>query len=327
MYGIPGFESGGSAEEFDFEHLDETAALEIADVWFAITATSATRLDTERDDTFRIETAHGDRVLKIAHPADTIAMVDLQLGALKHAERADASLPLQRIIETPGGGLALMLPSGRVACMLEWLPGELLLDAQTGPAELAGLGDTLGRLSKAMSGYLNPDAARLNAWELRTVPRLATILKDVPNAPAAEAIDRFNARVVPHLSELPMQVVHNDFNPGNVLVDASVPGFVTGILDFGDVIYSMRVADLAIALSYQLFPFGHNWRDLAPMIEAFERHVPLSELERSLLPTLVAGRFAQRILINQWLSVQEDDPWDQYEYITSTLAALLDLES
>jgi hydroxylysine kinase len=326
VYGIPGFESGGAAESFDFEHLSEEAAIGIASRHFGIAATSALRLDTERDDSFRLETADGIKVLKVAHPADSIGTIEVQLRAVRYVEQVDASLPLQRIVETPSGRLCLSLPGGRVACMLEWLPGDLLRFATTGPHELAALGDALGRLSKALVGYTNPDAARLSAWELRTVPRLTTILKEVPDAAAAEAIDRYNARVVPRIHELPLQVVHNDFNPGNVLVDPADPAFVVGILDFGDVIYSFRVADLAIALSYQVFPFGHGWDELAPMIEAFERHVPLSDFERELLPTLVGARFAQRILINQWLSLQDHEPRDDYDEIVGALADLLTLE-
>ena len=38
------------------------------------------------------------------------------------------------------------------------------------------------------------------------------------------------------------------------------------------------------------------------MIEAFERAVRLLPVEREVLPDLIAARFAQRILINQWLA-------------------------
>jgi hydroxylysine kinase len=328
VYGIPGFESGASTEKFVFdEHISEDEAIDIAAKSFNVVATSALRLDTERDDSFRLDTTEGVRVLKIAHPADQVGVIDLQLRAMKYVNQTDPSLPIQKIVTTPQGGSSLILSSGRAACMLEWLEGDLLLGATTGPHELAALGDTLGRVSKALDGYGNPDAARLSAWEIRTVPRLKTLLQEVPNDAAAEAIERFTARVVPELDRLPRQVIHNDFNPGNVLVDANDPAFVVGVLDFGDVIYSLRAADLAIGLSYQVYPFDHPWDELAPMIDAFVKRVPLSDLERSLLPTLVIGRFAERVLINQWIAIQENEPWQRYEATTAALAALLTLEA
>ena len=44
--------------------------------------------------------------------------------------------------------------------------------------------------------------------------------------------------------------MHQDVNADNLLVDASADGFVTGILDFGDVVRSSVVGDLAVAMSY-----------------------------------------------------------------------------
>ncbi len=327
MHGVPGFEASEDAEDFDFEHLTEDEALEISDVWFNVAADAAERLDTERDDSFRLQTRHGDRVLKVAHPADTSAFIDRQLRAVEHARRADRSLPLQRIITTPGGGLWLDLPSGRVARMLDWIPGDLLLDVPTGAAELAALGDALGRLSTALRTFVDDGGARPSAWDLQTVPRLATLLAAYPNDTVREAITRYNQRVVPRIGELPLQVIHNDFNPGNVLVDAGDPRFVVGILDFGDVVRSFRVADLAVALSYQLYPLRHNWLGVAPMVDAFDRQVRLTEAERSVLADLVAARFAQRILINSWAAQGENDTYDEYDTIVATLAALLNLET
>jgi hydroxylysine kinase len=328
VHGIPGFESGDGAEELGFDHLDADAALAIAGEWFGVEATTAERLNTERDDSFRLSSPHrGDVVLKVAHPADSRAAIELQLGALEHARQADPSLPLQRIVPPTGGGLSLSLPDGRVARMLEWLPGELLLDTTTGPRELDALGDALGRLSRALSTFPDEGARHLSAWDLATVPRLATLLALMPTESAAAAVERFTTRVVPRLGELPMQVIHNDFNPGNVLVDPAAPDYVTGILDFGDVTYSLRVADLAIALSYQLSPLRHTWFDLAPMIAGFERHVPLTDAEHEVLGDLVAGRFAQRILVNGWLERNGQDRASQYDANVSALTSLLNLEA
>jgi hydroxylysine kinase len=327
VYGIPGFESGDGAEDFDFPRMSEDEAIAVSEAWFGLSADSAVRLDTERDDSFRMQTSHGERVLKLAHPADSATVIDFQLRALQHAAMADRSLPLQRIVPTPGGGLWVEIPNGRVARMLEWLPGELLLGAITGPNELAALGDALGRLSKSLSSFDDRGGAILSAWDLQTVPRLSTLLEVVPHDSVAEAISRYNSRVAPRLAELPRQIIHNDFNPGNVLVDPSAPQFVVGILDFGDVMHSLRVADLAIAISYALDPMQHDWPDIAALVAGFESHVLLTDLERALLPDLVAARFAQRILINSWVAQRENETYDAHDSVVRALSALLNLEA
>lgn len=327
MYGVPGFESGEIHEDFDFDHLSEDDAIEISEEWFGVTAERADRLHTERDDSFRLQTRHGERVLKVAHPADSAMDIARQLRAAEHVAKGDPSVPVQRIVTIPGGGLWLTLPSGRVARMLHWLPGELLLNVATGPVELAALGDVFGRVTRALGSFVDDGVAPPSAWNLQTVPRLTTLLADFPNDAVAEAITRFNKRVVPLVDRLPVQFIHNDFNPGNVLVDRADPRFVVGILDFGDAVRSFRVAELAVALSYQLSPFRHNWTDLAPMIEAFMQHVPLNETEVALIPDLVAARFAQRILIKSWAAQRENGIFNDRDTILASLTALLDLEA
>ena len=327
MYGVPGFETSEEVEELAFDRIDEAHAITIASIGFNVEAFSAVRLDTERDDSFRLTTAHGDRVLKVAHPADEVSVIGLQLRALEFASKSDGTLPLQRIIRTAYGGPLHILPNGRVSWMFRWMPGTLLRDAPEGPDQFDALGTTLGRLSKALRKFDAEEAVRLSAWDLQTVPRLATLLAVFPSDAVAEAIDRFNARVEPRLSELPTQVIHNDFNPGNVLVDASDPRFVVGILDFGDLVYSLRVADLAVALCYQISPLRHTLANAQPMIAAFDRQVRLTDDEHAVLPDLVAARFAQRILINSWLAQNGSERDAQHDANVSALTALLNLEA
>ena len=327
MHGVPGFETSDDVEELAFGRIGEDEAILIASTGFNVQAWSAVRLDTERDDSFRLTTDRGDRVLKVAHPADGVDVIGLQLRALQHATRADRGLPLQRIVRTTFDGQLHILPDGRVSWMFEWMPGALLRNAAEGADQFEALGTALGRLSKSLSKFLAEDANRLSAWDLQTVPRLSSLLAILPNDAVAEAISRYRSRVEPRLSELPTQVIHNDFNPGNVLVDPDGREFVVGILDFGDVVYSLRVADLAVALSYQISPLRHTLANVEPMVSAFDRQVGLTDAEREVLPDLVAARFAQRILVKGWLSRNGQDRDNQHDANVSALTALLDLEA
>ena len=327
VHGIPGFETDGLSASFAFEPLTVGDALAIASEQFGIAGAHAVRLDTERDDTFRLTFDSGDLVLKVAHPADSEAEIDLQTQALLHAQKADASLPLQRMLPSTSGNFAPVLPNhdGRIARLFSWLPGTELLDVRPDDLQLARLGDALGRLSRALSEFRHPAGDRVSAWDLVTLPRLRSLLATEPNKYAARALDRFDERVAPRLSELPRQIIHNDFNPGNVLVDDQYRDYVVGILDFGDTVHSLRVADLAVALCYQLYPLGRTWETVAPMIDAFERHVPLEPVERDVLVDLVIARFAQRLLINDWMARESTGRTRDDEFRDRLLAALRQL--
>jgi Ser/Thr protein kinase RdoA (MazF antagonist) len=63
------------------------------------------------------------------------------------------------------------------------------------------------------------------------------------------------------------------------------------------------------------------------MVAAFDRQVRLTDAERDVLPDLIAARFAQRILINQWLDRRDPGHDSLHDANLSALTALLDLEA
>jgi Ser/Thr protein kinase RdoA (MazF antagonist) len=51
------------------------------------------------------------------------------------------------------------------------------------------------------------------------------------------------------LADLPQQTTQNDANDHNIVVDAS-GNAVAGIIDFGDMVHTARVNELAICIAY-----------------------------------------------------------------------------
>lgn len=323
MYGIPGFEVDG--EVVIARHpLTETDALRIATRTYGLDTISAERLATERDDSFAIETLDARFVLKVAHPADDPADIDCQTRAMVFAGTQDPQLPLQNVVPSRDGRLTPTLErhDGRIARLFNWLPGDLLLDSSPDVAQLALLGDTLGRLTLALGGFEHPASSRPFAWDVAQLPRLDRLAERFPDDEVNEVFERFASIVAPKLDRLPRQVLYNDFNPGNVLVTARDPQFVTGILDFGDVIRTVRVADVAVAISYLLFPLAHDWHGVQPFLDAYQRRIPLARDELDVLRVLVMGRFTQRLLINEWLSLDADDRGRDDRFRAGVRAAL-----
>ncbi len=276
-----------------FERLPEPEATELLAERYGLRAERLERLDTERDDTFRFTAGGRDLVLKVAHPQDSEAIVDLQVRALVHAAETDPELPLQTIVRTVDGELATVW-NGRVARVYSWMEGTLARGLAPTPRQLHAAGAMLGRLSRALADFEHPAADRELAWDLTRLP----ILRELePNEATAEIIDRVERRVLPALDGLPHQVIHNDFHPGNLLVDPAQPAYVTGILDFGDTVRSARINDLGVALAY-LTMGSSPWEAARPFIAGYETVVPLLDRERALLPHLVSARLVQRVLIN-----------------------------
>ena len=230
-------------------------------------------------------------MLKISHPGDDPHLIGMQSAAMRHA--SEAGLPVQLLVPTTDGSTH-PVEHGRVVRLLTWIPGGLLLAHWPDAAGLEVLGEHLATLNAALASFEHPAAHRTFAWDLRAIGELRDLLELAPTPSVATVIDEVEA-ALPAYEALPGQVVHGDFHPGNVVVDER--GALTGILDFGDTLSAPRVLDLAIAVSYFVPREGDAAETVAPFIAGWERVLPLTDEERALLPTLVSGRLAQRILL------------------------------
>jgi hydroxylysine kinase len=272
-----------------FERADPAEITRLLRESWGLEPRGLTLLDTERDDSYRVD-LDGDPVLvKVAHPNDPAPLLALQDDALAAIAEADPDLPVPRVIP-PGRGPVLL--DDRIVRVLSWLPGEPT------PAERLPLragGETLARLSSALCGVDHPAADRILPWDLVQVPGLAPYTDDPE---LSEMIARFAEEVSPVLARLPRQVIHNDFHPGNVLADR---GAISGVLDFGDIVRAPRVCDVGIALGYLIPEEGEVDAVVAAFVAGFEELVPLTDEERSILPGLVVGREVQRLVINDVL--------------------------
>jgi len=286
---------------------------------WGVRAERATRVDTERDDTFHVETPTGGYALKIAHPGDDPAVIELQVAASEWAISQVPSLPIPRFLPTLDGTLQPVVPIagvGRIARLLPWAPGQslraALWDAAPSTVLLHAVGATQAKLTVALADFRHPSESRALAWDVARLPELGELLDAVSDpAPVAAALHRHMRDVAPRLAALPRQLIHNDGNLDNVLVDARATR-VDAVLDFGDVVRTARVLDLAVATSY-LLPADDQYGasdTLAGTVAGWESALPLEPDERELLPRLVIARLLQRILLGSWLAREIPDNAD-----------------
>ncbi len=280
-----------------------TLARLVSDHW-GLTGT-LTPLTSERDLNHRLDasTATGTTsfTVKLSNPAEAAALTDFQTRALLHAAAADAGLPTPRVLPTREGLHILATPDGALR-LLTWCPGTPVAHLPRTPALARATGAALARLTIALSDFEHPAADHSLLWDLRQFPRLRPLLPALPAdlAPIAkDFLQRFEDQIAPALARLPRQIVHADFNPHNLLADPAQPDRLTGILDFGDMVLSHRICDLATACSYQIDP-AEPLHLLAPLVSAYHAHLPLTEAETALLPGLITARMLTTLTISAW---------------------------
>lgn len=277
-----------------------------------ITALQLDRLATERDDTFRVSSKRGVVVAKFAHPLDDEGVLSEQVAVLDALAREHADLPVQRVVPTRDGALlsSVIDEAGRPRWLrvLSYLDGDVLGAAPRALAAMGQLGALHARLASAVA--VIGDAARPalqgapTPWNLLQVERYAPLIAHVADAglrsAAARVIDRATGAVLPRARDLPALLAHNDLHGDNVLVRAE-PFAITGVLDFGDMTRTPRVADLAVAASYARGRVGdapEPWQAARAYVAGYESEQPLTGEEHSLLPELVLLRLAQRGILN-----------------------------
>lgn len=269
---------------------------------------AAKRLSSERDETFLFIRKDGTEfVLKIANPAEDPAALEFQDGALLHLAAAAPAVPVPRLMTTLTGAPSHTLSTSdgpRIMRLLSFLPGELQYRTQTSEAQSRNVGRALATLGLGLKDYKGRPPAGKLMWDISHTLDLAAVVDHV----AAERRARVESvlaefeRALPTIAGLKRrQIIHNDFNPHNILLAPSDPTEVVGIIDFGDMVHAPLINDLAVGLSYHLAT--DNWAARAgAFLEGFLSSRSLEGDEIVLLPMLLRCRLAMSIIIAEWRS-------------------------
>jgi 4-aminobutyrate aminotransferase-like enzyme/Ser/Thr protein kinase RdoA (MazF antagonist) len=243
----------------------EKDAVRLGAAFYGLDAT-ASELPSERDQNFRLTTTAGEAfVLKISRADERPEELDMQNRALEWVatRRADLGVPRLRTTRSGAPMQEVGAASGQrhLVRLLTHLPGTpLALVRPHTPALLRRLGRFLGELGGALAGFSHPAArGRDLDWDpLRARLVIDALKEGVPDpglrARIERALDEHAEFAVPRLPALRRSAIHNDANDHNVLVGppAAPEREIAGLLDFGDMVESWTVAEVAVAAAYAM---------------------------------------------------------------------------
>jgi 4-aminobutyrate aminotransferase-like enzyme/Ser/Thr protein kinase RdoA (MazF antagonist) len=295
-----------------------------------------TALPGEHDANFKLQLADGRRYLfKIhaQHLSDDEVM--LQADTLAYLAAAAPDLPMQRLIPAKTGALLpLIRTSGAVPLRLRltsWIEGEVwghhdwVGDASHGDYRRRrasqSLGELLGRLDLALAGFNHPAAERFYLWDLAVAgaheAHLSLIDDSEKRAAVTTILARFKNELLPRLARLPKQLIHNDANDYNLLIDAE--GGIAGLIDFGDMVSSWRINEIAVAAAYAMIGSADPIAIAGAIAAGYHAVNPLSDDEIDCLFDLILTRYAVSIAMaakqirdnpdNRYLLISQADVW------------------
>jgi 4-aminobutyrate aminotransferase-like enzyme/Ser/Thr protein kinase RdoA (MazF antagonist) len=310
------------------------AADEIAREVFGLSGTIR-ELPSERDRNFLIASTDGRSVvLKISHADESPEIIDLQHRALELLAERAPTLALPRVIPSAARRETETVHSSEgtshIARVLTWVPGREWAEVSPHTPELLhSLGRMLGMLDRGLQGFAHPAAARDLKWDISRSAwvreHLARIEDPGRRALVQRHLDRFESEVLPARGTLRRGVIHNDANDWNVIVGTgdAYERRVTGVVDLGDMLESVVVAEPAIGCAYAMQGKADPLGAAAEVVAGYHAEYPLSEPELAVLFPLICTRLAVSVVNSaeqrasfpeeSYLTISETEAWATLE--------------
>jgi Ser/Thr protein kinase RdoA (MazF antagonist) len=296
-------------------------ALAVAAADFGVAGTVSV-LPSERDQNFLIRAEGGGRlVLKIANLHDAPELLDFQNLAMRQVELAAPECRVQRVMRSLDGADIARVRNVRTRTehcvrLLTWIDGEVLAKtASRGAALFQSIGAGLARVDAALRDFSHPAMHRILQWDLRRAGMAREYVRLLPEARRGHIEALFSQWEGIDWTSLRHSVIHGDANDHNVIVGA---GRMVGLLDFGDMVYSATVCDLAIALAYTMLSEADPLRVAAQVIRAYQDRYPLNEAEQQALFALILSRLAMSVCYSAHNRAR--NPGDPYQVVSETAA-------
>ena len=314
----------------DAPRFDADSAARIARQLYGIDV-AALPLTSERDQNFLLTTAAGERrILKIANTLERPELLEAQQAAMAHVAPHLPACP--RPVPTLRGDVVTRIPGDDGRTHLVWaithVPGAPLGTVRhRSHALLEDFGRTIGSLDCALADFDHPAIHRDFHWDLANaravIDKYRSLVTDPELGRAIETIaERFDAHVRPVLAALPRRAIHNDLNDYNILVTGSLAGAegtrVSGIVDFGDIVHSFGIADLAIAGAYMMLGADDPLAALADLTRGYASvSVPREDELQALF-----GLSAMRLAVSACLAAYQRRLRPDNEYLDVSQAAI-----
>ena len=293
----------------DAPGLTADTAERIARDLFGVDAT-ATALPSERDQNFRLQSAGGDRfVLKVANAGEDRRMLEAENAVMRHL--APTGLVPALVPASAGGDIARF--DRHDVRLITWIDGRALgATVRQSDALLTDLGRAVGRIDRALASFDHTALHREFHWDLArsasVVEQQLPLVKDAAlRSVVASQLAVYRQTVAPRLPAFRRSVIHSDFNDYNVLVDPSSQR-VTGLVDFGDMVFSHTVNDLAIAMAYAALGKPDPLAAAATVAAGCHGVFPLTDDEIAALYGLMTMRLCQSACV---AAVQQAERPDQ----------------
>ena len=298
-------------------------------------------LGSQQDLNYRVDSPRGRFVLKICRGDYAAVELQAQHAALNSLQ----GVRVPEVIKALNGEELLTVTlDGQTLHLrvLDYIDGQPLTHLpHLGRRVIAGFGELCGRMSLALADFTHAGLERTLQWDPRHAGELiAHLLATLPELPHRAELEQVaaqvEARIHPLAEQLPWQAVHMDITDDNVVWqrDAARQWQVEGVIDFGDLVHTWRIADLSVTCAALLHHAEGDPFAILPAIQACHAVTPLQRAELQALWPLIVARAAVLVLSseqqqcldpdNAYLLKNAEHEWEIFHVATSVPFELME---
>lgn len=269
-------------------------------------------LPSERDQNFLIVKEDKEKVvLKIANASERRSFIEAQNEALAYAASQLSFCP--RIITTKQGESVTELQSDKgihLVRLVTYIEGVPLAQVRSdNSVVLQDLGRHLGKFDRVFANFNHEAFHRDFHWDLSNGLRVLTeYMELIDDKDLRRLVESFARRVDSNSGPLKRSfrrsVIHGDANDYNVIVRDS---HIVGLIDFGDMVYSYTVGDLAIGLAYVILNKREPLSVAAEVVTGYLKEYSLTDDELSSLWDLTLLRLCMSVCLSAYQQMINPD--------------------
>ena len=286
-------------------------------------------LPGELDLNFLAEDKNGAKcILKIMRNDCPDWLIKAQIEAIEHLNNKDPSLKVPKVLKSSQGASFIREEdysgSERLIWLQTFIPGKCYAEIkQKSTSTSFDVGVSLGNMATALADYKNESLVRDFKWNLPGSLWIKKYFSVIENAARLKIISKIAddfEEILPKLSSLGQQTIHNDPNDYNILISGEKYQSLTvsGIIDFGDICVAPRVCDLSIAGAYIVLNNSEPEKMLAAFVSGYHSVYPLNTEEVDLVWRLLRMRLAVSVVNSTLLASK--NPEDAYIIISQAPA-------
>jgi 4-aminobutyrate aminotransferase-like enzyme/Ser/Thr protein kinase RdoA (MazF antagonist) len=258
-------------------------------------------------------------IMKIANDSHNIHFLDAQVKIINHLSASEIGNHFQHFILNRSGEELTKINIDNVNFyirILTYLKGTFWVDQSENIEKPShSLGVFLGKMDRALEDFSHPAMHRHYTWDISTAADANRKIHHIKNHEVRRIVGyflmQFETDVLPELSSLHHIYAHNDANDYNILLDKDQ---IAGLIDFGDMVYTPRINNVAVACTYAMLNTENPLEVAEKVVQGYNEICKLSEKELGFLYHLIAGRLC--ISLTQSAFNASKDSNNEHHFIT-----------